>query len=229
MCALTLYSDGIACMLFMHTPMAPVWLFYNKQDAAAVTNNTISERYSLRKGDNVRCSCADGIVLKIEGPLSQNCCLHAKLHLWFVQLYFFTCFNSLFLQLCVNLVGEFEVRSERKVVNFERLLEFVVTRELMDEAWTIYTRIIFLLCFKFREVLTTKQFMLTYGAVQSTVKLASDSNWFTSSEFYERLGSAKFERDFVLIVGILSLELLFNCCRKRDKFLYKCVDVLKYD
>ncbi|XP_071571713.1 meckelin [Temnothorax nylanderi] len=52
-CALTLYSDGIACMLFMHTPMAPVWLFYNKQDTAAVMNNTrISERYSLRKGDN---------------------------------------------------------------------------------------------------------------------------------------------------------------------------------
>ncbi|XP_011879640.1 PREDICTED: meckelin isoform X2 [Vollenhovia emeryi] len=52
-CALTLYSDGIACMLFMHTPMAPVWLFYNKQDAATVVNNTrISERYSLRKGDN---------------------------------------------------------------------------------------------------------------------------------------------------------------------------------
>ncbi|KYN15470.1 Meckelin [Trachymyrmex cornetzi] len=54
-CALTLYSDGIACMFFMHTPMTPVWLFYNKQDAAAVLNNTrISERYSLRKGDNVR-------------------------------------------------------------------------------------------------------------------------------------------------------------------------------
>lgn len=53
-CALTLYSDGIACMFFMHTPMAPVWLFYNKQNAAAVTNNTISERYSLKKGDNVR-------------------------------------------------------------------------------------------------------------------------------------------------------------------------------
>ncbi|KYQ46698.1 Meckelin [Trachymyrmex zeteki] len=52
-CALTLYSDGIACMFFMHTPMAPVWLFYNKQDAAAVLNDTrISERYSLRKGDN---------------------------------------------------------------------------------------------------------------------------------------------------------------------------------
>ncbi|XP_018368843.1 PREDICTED: meckelin [Trachymyrmex cornetzi] len=52
-CALTLYSDGIACMFFMHTPMTPVWLFYNKQDAAAVLNNTrISERYSLRKGDN---------------------------------------------------------------------------------------------------------------------------------------------------------------------------------
>ncbi|XP_018401701.1 PREDICTED: meckelin [Cyphomyrmex costatus] len=52
-CALTLYSDGIACMFFMHTPMAPVWLFYNRQDAAAVLNNTkISERYSFRKGDN---------------------------------------------------------------------------------------------------------------------------------------------------------------------------------
>ncbi|XP_012536805.1 meckelin [Monomorium pharaonis] len=52
-CALTLYNDGVACMFFMHTPMAPVWLFYNKQDAAAVMNNTrISERYSLRKGDN---------------------------------------------------------------------------------------------------------------------------------------------------------------------------------
>ncbi|XP_011696383.1 PREDICTED: meckelin [Wasmannia auropunctata] len=52
-CALTLYSDGVACMFFMHTPMAPVWLFYSRQDAAAVINNTrISERYSLRKGDN---------------------------------------------------------------------------------------------------------------------------------------------------------------------------------
>ncbi|KAL6255269.1 hypothetical protein P5V15_013606 [Pogonomyrmex californicus] len=52
-CALTLYSDGMACIFFMHTPMAPIWLFYNKQDATAVMNNTkIPERYSLRKGDN---------------------------------------------------------------------------------------------------------------------------------------------------------------------------------
>lgn len=53
-CALTLYSDGIACMFFMHTPMAPVWLFYSKQSAVAIMNSTkISERYSLRKGNNV--------------------------------------------------------------------------------------------------------------------------------------------------------------------------------
>lgn len=53
-CALTLYSDGIACMFFMHTPMAPVWLFYSKQNTIAIMNNTkISERYSLKKGDNV--------------------------------------------------------------------------------------------------------------------------------------------------------------------------------
>ncbi|XP_029672859.1 meckelin [Formica exsecta] len=52
-CALTLYSDGIACMFFMHTPMAPVWLFYSKQNTIAIMNNTkISERYSLKKGDN---------------------------------------------------------------------------------------------------------------------------------------------------------------------------------
>ncbi|EFN60273.1 Meckelin, partial [Camponotus floridanus] len=53
-CALTLYSDGIACMFFMHTPMAPVWLFYSKQNTIAIMNDTkISERYSLKKGDNV--------------------------------------------------------------------------------------------------------------------------------------------------------------------------------
>ncbi|KAL0110854.1 hypothetical protein PUN28_014061 [Cardiocondyla obscurior] len=52
-CALTLYSDNVACMFFMHTAMAPVWLFYNKEDGAAVINNTrIPERYSLKKGDN---------------------------------------------------------------------------------------------------------------------------------------------------------------------------------
>ncbi|XP_029155509.1 meckelin [Nylanderia fulva] len=52
-CALTLYSDGIACMFFMHTSMAPVWLFYSKQNTIAIMNNTkISERYSLKKGDN---------------------------------------------------------------------------------------------------------------------------------------------------------------------------------
>lgn len=52
-CALTLYSDGIACMFFMHTPMAPVWLFYSKQNTVAIMNNTkISERYSLKKGAN---------------------------------------------------------------------------------------------------------------------------------------------------------------------------------
>ncbi|EZA52526.1 Meckelin [Ooceraea biroi] len=54
MCALTLYADGIACMLFVHNPMAPVWLFYSKQDTEAITSGTrISERYSLKKGDNV--------------------------------------------------------------------------------------------------------------------------------------------------------------------------------
>ncbi|XP_014480007.1 PREDICTED: meckelin [Dinoponera quadriceps] len=52
-CALTLYTDGIACMLFVHTPLAPVWLFYSKQDAASIVNSTkISEKYSLRRGDN---------------------------------------------------------------------------------------------------------------------------------------------------------------------------------
>ncbi|XP_032685456.1 meckelin isoform X2 [Odontomachus brunneus] len=52
-CALTLYTDGIACMLFMHTPLAPVWLFYSKQDTVSILNDTkITERYSLRRGDN---------------------------------------------------------------------------------------------------------------------------------------------------------------------------------
>ncbi|XP_025159513.1 meckelin [Harpegnathos saltator] len=52
-CALTLYTDGIACMLFVHTPLAPVWLFYNKQDTISILNDTkISERYSLRREDN---------------------------------------------------------------------------------------------------------------------------------------------------------------------------------
>lgn len=53
-CVLTLYADGIACMLFMHSPMTPVWLFYNRLDAVTMLNDTkISERYSLKKGDNV--------------------------------------------------------------------------------------------------------------------------------------------------------------------------------
>ncbi|XP_020283819.1 meckelin isoform X2 [Pseudomyrmex gracilis] len=52
-CALTLYTDSVACMFFMHIPRAPVWLFYNRQDTVAVMNNTkISQRYSLRREDN---------------------------------------------------------------------------------------------------------------------------------------------------------------------------------
>ncbi|XP_012233806.1 meckelin [Linepithema humile] len=51
-CALTLYTNDIACMLFKHSPIAPVWLFYSKSDIMALKNDTkISQRYSLKKED----------------------------------------------------------------------------------------------------------------------------------------------------------------------------------
>lgn len=52
-CALTLYTNDIACMLF-NVPIAPVWLFYSKDDVMTLKNDMkISQRYSLRKGDKV--------------------------------------------------------------------------------------------------------------------------------------------------------------------------------
>lgn len=53
MCALSLYSNKVACMLFMQM-QTPIWLFYNKNETTAVLNSKqITQKYSLLKYSNV--------------------------------------------------------------------------------------------------------------------------------------------------------------------------------
>ncbi|XP_023287645.1 meckelin [Orussus abietinus] len=54
MCALTLFSEGVACKLFTDKSLkdSPVWLFYREGDAFAVLNRKkISQSYSLGRND----------------------------------------------------------------------------------------------------------------------------------------------------------------------------------
>ncbi|XP_076632800.1 meckelin [Colletes latitarsis] len=51
MCALSLYSNKMACTLFMQI-QPPVWLFYNKNETTTVLNTRqITQKYSLSKHD----------------------------------------------------------------------------------------------------------------------------------------------------------------------------------
>ncbi|XP_053976355.1 meckelin isoform X1 [Hylaeus volcanicus] len=52
MCALSLYSNKIACMLFLQM-QTPIWLFYNKNETTAVLGSKqITQKYSLSKHNN---------------------------------------------------------------------------------------------------------------------------------------------------------------------------------
>ncbi|XP_029041159.2 meckelin isoform X1 [Osmia bicornis bicornis] len=55
MCALSLYANNIACILFMQPLKAPVWLFYDKNKTTAVLRSTqITHKYKLRyNNDNI--------------------------------------------------------------------------------------------------------------------------------------------------------------------------------
>lgn len=53
-CVLSLYVNSVQCALFMQTHMAPVKLFYNKDETSLVLNaKNITQIYSLRKDDDV--------------------------------------------------------------------------------------------------------------------------------------------------------------------------------
>ncbi|KAI4498288.1 hypothetical protein M0802_006774 [Mischocyttarus mexicanus] len=52
-CVLTLYVSSVQCALFMQTHMAPVKLFYNKDETSLILNTkNISQIYSLKKDDD---------------------------------------------------------------------------------------------------------------------------------------------------------------------------------
>lgn len=54
MCALSLYSNKIACILFMQMQVTPAWLFYNKNETTGIINSRkITQKYSPLKFKNV--------------------------------------------------------------------------------------------------------------------------------------------------------------------------------
>ncbi|XP_076648353.1 meckelin [Halictus rubicundus] len=53
LCVLSLYSNKIACVLFMQIQTIPVWLFYNKNETVTTLNSKkITQRYSLSRYNN---------------------------------------------------------------------------------------------------------------------------------------------------------------------------------
>ncbi|XP_035737901.1 meckelin-like isoform X1 [Vespa mandarinia] len=75
-CVLSLYVNSVQCTLFMQTHMAPVKLFYNKDETSLVLNaKNITQIYSLKKNDDnntlnftMATFSLEGKLLEIDSP-----------------------------------------------------------------------------------------------------------------------------------------------------------------